>query len=190
MRSVCAVPSGGRATAAAPVRDGVRGLSAAVSQRKPWLITVSRWGLASPFLLCYSVGVRCGSLARMAREPRECFGGACVDANSFVIRASVCPRQGPRPTEVLRGFCVLGLTGCTAQASKHDPGCIEMRKDVAQTASAPKPIARVDPGTGGCMGQPHGVPVMRTSSVSHSVSSRRPSPSLLAGLGLSRPEPF
>ncbi len=147
-------------------------------------------GLAFVRAVAYTICVRSGSLARKRREPREFFGGACVNTNSFLFRASVCPRQGPRPTEVLRGFCALGLTGCTAQASKHGPGCIEKREDVAQTASAPKPIARVDPGTGGCMGQPHGVPVMRTSSVSHSVSSQWPNPSLVAGLGLPRPEPF
>lgn len=57
--------------------------------------------------------VRCGSLALVKREPREFFGGACVSTNSYLTRASVCPRQGPRPTEVLAGFCFWRLLDWT-----------------------------------------------------------------------------
>jgi hypothetical protein len=147
-------------------------------------------GLAFVRAVPYNVRVRCGILANLeARTPRLFWWGVRGgDTRSQGELATAHARAMPHQSSP--GFCAFGLTGCIAQASKHGPGCIEKREDVAQTASAPKPIARVDPGTGGCMGQPHGVPVMRTSSVSHSVSSRWPIPSLVAGLGLPRPEPF
>lgn len=64
--------------------------------------------MTTEYVSAHNVVVRCGSLAQTEREPRECFGGACVGTTSFSVRASVCPRQGPRPTKVLRGFVALG----------------------------------------------------------------------------------
>lgn len=69
--------------------------------------TCARTALDAGLKIMHNLLVRCGSLAKHRREPRECFGGACVSTNSFQVRASVCPRQGPRPTKVLRGFAFL-----------------------------------------------------------------------------------
>jgi hypothetical protein len=139
------------------------------------------------------LGVRCGSLALpwdRTRTPRLFWWGVRGD-NLDLSRASHCPRQGPRPTKMTPGF-FRGrsiLTGRIAQASLHDPGCDEKRKDESSNRERVEGLsARLTPVQG----------VVRPSRRTHQFEAKqrvpsvrqqlvRPNSAFSQGLGLPSP---
>jgi hypothetical protein len=90
-----------------------------------------------------------GGLTQLKARPREIFGGACVVSNTNFEPCQMPPTPGPRPSKELRGLCFLARLGVPLKRRITIRDTSRPREDVAQTASAPKAIARADPDTRG-----------------------------------------